>query len=160
MYRATYATEAEIPERVRPYYDEQPDGSWRFAMDVPGEDVPEELVGRIERRAEARVAAAEAKLQGLTGELETIRAETETLRTDVRSGKVADAVREAARAEGVLASAFPDVEAAALADGLSLEGDRVVTRDGRSAREWLIDKRQDRRHWFRPPSAPRPRLFS
>ena len=159
MYRTIYESREAIPERVADLYDEQPDGQWCFALDIPGDEVPEPLIRQIEGRADARVAAAEAELRELEERLEHVRAETEEARTAVKRGKIVAAVRDVARAENVVSSAYEDVEAAALADGLELEGDRVLTRDGQSPREWLIDKRPNRAHWLGPRRAAPRRLF-
>src|SRR5262249_2126942 len=152
-------TRDAIPERVRDLYDETEAG-WVFALDVPGDEVPDLLVQRIEARADVLVSARSAELDALPATIEKTSAENAALRAELEREEIAAVVRDAARAEGVTLSAFEDVTAAAIADGLTLEGDRVITRDGRSAREWLMDRRQDRRHWFPPRLVPRRPLFN
>ncbi|MGH9201468.1 MAG: hypothetical protein ACRD2A_09545, partial [Vicinamibacterales bacterium] len=111
---ATRARDA-IPERVRDLYDETESG-WVFALDIPGNEVPDLLVHRIEARADVLGSEREAEIRTLSATSETLRAEAESLRAELDRGKVAGVVRDAARAEGVMLDAYPDVEAAAIAD--------------------------------------------
>ncbi len=154
-----YPSRDSIPERVRELYNET-DSGWVFGLDVDGDEVPDLLVQKIEARADAIVSARQAELAALPATIEKTRAELDALRAEVARDRVASAVREAARAEGVTLSAIPDAEALG-AEQLAVDSDgNVSTRDGRSVREWVIDRRGDRAHWFPRTNTPPRRLFN